>query len=333
MASADQVASGGLPVNEIITAFSSVRALVVGDVMLDRYVWGVADRISPEAPVPVLRVESLSAKPGGAANAAASIAALGGHVALAGAVGRDPEAELLIDGLVELGVDIDGLVLDQDRPTTTKTRFYAHGQQLLRTDVETTTPVGKLVRGEIAQWTCRSLPQTNLLVVSDYGKGVVSTELACEVISAARGAGHVVAVDPKGRDYRKYRGASVITPNVEELGKAVNAEPVSDHDVISAGYELFADLGHGTALVVTRGADGMTLIDERGSSHLAAEARAVYDVTGAGDTVLATLALALAAGADLRIAAAVANRAAAIAVTRVGAALVTGAELLATFVG
>jgi len=304
------------------------RAVVVGDLMLDCNVWGATDRVSPEAPVVVVRVESRTNRPGGAANTAANMASLGAQVSVVGAVGADAEATLLTDSLLSLGLDVSGLIVSADRPTTTKTRFYAQNQQLLRTDTESTAPLTDDIRSQVVAHALAQIDQVDVVVLSDYAKGVMSESVCAEVIGAARAAGRPVLVDPKGRNYLKYRGASVITPNLEELRRAVNADLHSDDDVIAAGRDLATELGEDTVILVTRGADGMTLIDGAGTHHIPTAARAVFDVTGAGDTVLATLGVALAAGADIRSAAELANRAAAIVVGRVGTAVVTRDELL-----
>ena len=272
------------------------RAVVVGDLMLDCNVWGATDRVSPEAPVLVVRVERRTDRPGGAANTAANMASLGAQVSVIGAVGADAEATLLSDSLVSLGLDVSGLIVDGDRPTTTKTRFYAQNQQLLRTDSESTGALADGIRSQLVAHALAQIDTANVVVLSDYAKGVVSDLVCAEVIAAARAAGRPVLVDPKGRNYLKYRGASVITPNLEELRRAVNADLHSDDEVIAAGRDLAAELGRDTVILVTRGADGMTLIDGAGTHHIPTAARAVFDVTGAGDTVLATLGVALAAG-------------------------------------
>lgn len=310
-----------------VEALRGTTATVVGDVMLDRYVWGAAERISPEAPVPVLRVDERSTCPGGAANAAANMVALGGSVVIAGVVGDDDAGQELTSGLVSLGVDVAGLVIEAGRPTTTKTRYYAQGQQLLRADVERPAAVGGACERSLVDLV--SARRADVIVISDYAKGVVTETLAKAVIEGARARGRPVVVDPKGRSYAKYAGASVVTPNQGELASAVNFDVATDDDVVDAARRLAEDLGGDTAILVTRGAAGMTLVAGRDVLHIPTASESVYDVTGAGDTVLATIALAMGAGLDLAFASRLANRAAAIAVSRVGAATVTADELAA----
>jgi D-beta-D-heptose 7-phosphate kinase/D-beta-D-heptose 1-phosphate adenosyltransferase len=312
---------------EIVASLRGTSSVVVGDVMLDRYVWGQAERISPEAPVPVLRILGRSARPGGAANAATNIVALGGTAALGGVIGHDAGGDDLRAAIADAQVDVSGLVVESGRPTTVKTRYYAQGQQLLRADVEEAVPIPPRCEETLLEFVTGQT--VDVVVISDYAKGVVSPTLAPAVIGTAKRAGVPVVVDPKGRGYEKYGGASLVTPNQRELSDALNCDIATDDEVVDAGRRLRDFLGGETAVLVTRGPAGMTLVDGAQVVHIATASTAVYDVTGAGDTVLATVALALGAGIDLPIAARLANRAAAIAVARVGAAAVTADELAA----
>jgi rfaE bifunctional protein kinase chain/domain len=313
-----------LPLVELL---EDVRVVVLGDVMLDTYVWGDVSRISPEAPVPVFEVTERTHQPGGAANAAAGIAALGGSVGVGGVVGRDASAEALRGTLASCGVPDDGVVSDSERPTTTKTRFIATSQQVVRVDEEGRVPLREETAAELLEWARRSLADAHAALLSDYGKGTATPRVASAFVAAARQAGIPVVVDPKGPDFAKYAGATVVTPNVREAREASRIRDQDDAalDEIAADLRGFLD---GAALLVTQGAAGMRLYREgHPPEEVPALAREVYDVTGAGDTVAATLAAALGRGVELADAVRLAAAAAAVAVGHLGAARVTPDEL------
>ena len=310
-----------------LARLSGRSVLVVGDVMLDEYVWGNVRRISQEAPVPVVEMCRRTRAPGGAANAAANVIALGGKAVLGGVVGRDRQAEQLCESLVERGVETGGLVADDGRPTTTKTRIVAHGQQIVRVDHERPTPLSARVEDVLLQRTWECLQNVDACVLSDYDKGVVSARLARRLICMARRSGKPVVVDPKGTDYAKYRGATVITPNLHEAQRALSREASHDIDVPEAG-RLLLDILPDTAVLITRGAQGMSLFSSGiPPVYVPTEARNVFDVTGAGDTVVGALALALAAELPLEQAVQLANRAAGIVVGKSGTATATLEDL------
>ncbi len=307
--------------------FSSQRLLVVGDVMLDEYVWGECRRISAEAPVPVVEIGRRSYRPGGAANVAANVVSLGGTAALVGVTGRDREAQFLRDEIAALGVSPEGLLADAGRPTTTKTRVIALQQQVVRLDAEKRAPLAPVLEAAALTLVRRRLASATACVISDYQKGVVTASLAQAVISMARGAGVPVVIDPKSRDFSIYRGATVVTPNVAEAERAANRELNGDADFEHVTRFLL-EVVEGGALLVTRGAEGMSLFrPDRTPLHIPAVARRVFDVTGAGDTAVSTLALCLGAGLRLEEAARTANAAAGIVVGKVGTACVGAAEL------
>jgi D-beta-D-heptose 7-phosphate kinase/D-beta-D-heptose 1-phosphate adenosyltransferase len=311
-----------------LAALPGKRVLIVGDVMLDEYVWGEVRRISPEAPVPVVEISRRTYVPGGAANVASNVVSLDGRAILGGVVGGDPQAELLQAALEERGVGAEGLVVDDERPTTTKTRIVAHSQQVVRVDSEQRTPLRIELEETLLRWVEKRLVEADAFVLSDYGKGVVSTRLAERFIRLAWEAGKPVIVDPKGTNYAKYSGATVVTPNVHEAERAINHDIKDDADLLRVGQELLKIL-NGSAMLITRGAEGMSLLlNGADAVHIPAVARNVFDVTGAGDTVVSTLAVALAAGATLQQAARLANMAAGIVVGKVGTATVTLDELL-----
>ena len=305
-----------------IPDFSRTRVVVAGDVMLDRYLFGSTGRISPEAPVPVVHVQDTDDRPGGAANVAVNLAALGSSTSLVGVVGRDAAAKSLAGILEASGIECAFAEAD-DRPTITKTRVQSRGQQLIRLDEERALAMpGDAVASALA----RTLEGAGAVVLSDYGKGALSDVQT--MIATCRGAGVPVLVDPKGTDFSRYRGATLITPNQGEF-EAVAGRAESDDDLVARARAMMEDLEL-DALLVTRSEKGMLLV-ESGSEplFLSTQAREVYDVTGAGDTVIATLAAAVASGQGLGSAAALANLAAGLVVRKIGVATVTPGELSA----
>jgi rfaE bifunctional protein kinase chain/domain len=299
-----------------------VRLLVVGDVMLDRYWFGEVSRISPEAPVPVVKVERVEERLGGAANVARNAAALGAHTALLSVVGDDDAGRSLGRLLVEGGIDA-GLHVDRGIDTTVKLRVIGRQQQLLRIDFET-TPSHEVLDAKLAEFE-RRVAECDAVVLSDYGKGGL-THIS-EMIRLARAAGKPVLVDPKGDEWGKYAGATVITPNRSELREVVGRWS-SEEELIAKSQKLRAELGI-EALLVTRSEEGMTLFADHERHHQPAQAREVFDVSGAGDTVIATLAVMLATGAGWAESIRAANVAAGIVVGKLGTAVVTREELAA----
>jgi len=310
----------------IVDALAGRRLAVVGDSMVDRFLWGRVDRISPEAPVPVVRIERETAKLGGAANVAANIRALGAEVVLFGVCGEDEAARRLRDLLADHGIDAGGLVAAADRPTTIKTRVLAHNQQVVRTDREDDRPVEARVLEELADRLARD-GSFDGFVLSDYGKGVLTDSALAAFIGDAGSRGVPVVVDPKRGDYSQYRGVTSLTPNQKEAEQACATVIESDAGLRAAGRTLL-DRTAAEAVLVTRGEHGMALFEKGGDEHhLATEATTVYDVTGAGDTVIAVYTAALAAGAAFADAARLANHAAGLAVRELGTATVTADQL------
>jgi len=299
-----------------------VRLLVVGDVMLDRYWFGEVNRISPEAPVPVVKVERVEERLGGAANVARNAAAVGANTVLLSVVGEDEAgrslSRMLAEGGIEAGLHVDGAI-----DTTVKLRVIGRQQQLLRIDFET-IPSHEILDAKLAEFE-RRVAECHVVILSDYGKGGL-THIS-EMIRLARAAGKLVLVDPKGDDYAKYAGATVITPNRSELREVVGRWS-SDAELFAKAEKLRLELGL-EALLVTRSEEGMTLFAADGIHHQAAQALEVFDVSGAGDTVIATLAVMLAAGAGWSEAIRIANVAAGIVVGKLGTAVVTREELAA----
>lgn len=305
------------------------RVLVVGDMMLDQYYYGEVTRISPEAPVPVTRVVRTKETMGGAANVAHNLALLGCHVTAAGYIGADFHAESLRALFRACGVETDALV-PTDAPTTTKLRVIGGHQQMMRLDFEETGRAGEA--DEARLFACAEAALSNgagALVLSDYGKGVLTGALSARLIAAARARGVPVVVDPKGRDWARYRGADYITPNLKELS-AVQPRPVPNEDgaVERAARDALARFGVG-AMLATRSECGLSLVTAHTAAHIPAKAREVFDVSGAGDTVVAVLALALAGGLAPSDGAYLANLAAGVVVAKLGTYAVSRAELLA----
>lgn len=304
--------------------FRNARVLVVGDVMLDRFVQGTVDRISPEAPIPVMRRTEERAVLGGAANVAANVATLGASAVLVGFVGEDPAGRDIARLCAGHGIEAGLVTMAQ--PTTEKVRFVGGGQQLLRVDNEVagaTAADQELLIAIARRW----IGDVDVVVLSDYAKGACSHRTLEVVIAEAGRLGRPTIVDPKSTDFGLYRGATVLTPNRREAATATGIDPANDDAAERAGRRAL-DMAEATAVLVTRGAAGMTLVEAVRTTHLRSEAREVFDVSGAGDTVIATLALGVATGCQLPEASHVANVAAGIVVSKSGTATLTRSELL-----
>ncbi|AWW44827.1 D-glycero-beta-D-manno-heptose-7-phosphate kinase [Polynucleobacter paneuropaeus] len=300
--------------------FAKTRLLVVGDVMLDRYWFGDTHRISPEAPVPVVQVGKVDERLGGAANVARNVVALGGHATILGVIGDDEPGQRVTQLLTASGVDSQ-LEVDSKVPTIVKLRVIARQQQLIRLDFEE-PPSDKALARKLERFE-KSLADADVVVLSDYGKGAL--DQVTLMVEQARAQNKMILVDPKGEDYEKYRGATVLTPNRSELRQVVGRWS-SEEDLTKKAQDLRRSLNL-QALLLTRSEEGMSLFTDAGVSHVKAQAREVFDVSGAGDTVIATLAVALAAKWPLEKAMALANRAGGIVVGKLGTATVTSEEL------
>lgn len=311
---------------DLFPNFSQASVLVVGDVMLDRYWFGETGRISPEAPVPVVKIDGADNRPGGAGNVALNVAALGAQVTLLGITGKDEAATTLGQLLNTAEVQHDFLALD-DISTIVKLRIISRHQQLIRLDFEAT--IAKQNKDELLTRFKQHLAKTNLVILSDYNKGTLSDPQA--FIELARAANIPVLVDPKSNDYSIYQGATIITPNFKEF-EAVVGHCANEQEIIDKGRALLTKHNI-NSLLVTRGEAGMTLIQQQAVTHLPAYAREVFDVTGAGDTVIGVLGAAVAAKTELRQATALANLAASLVVSKLGAATVSAAELQAALSG
>jgi len=315
---------------KILEAIRERKVLVLGDVMLDEFVWGDVTRISPEAPIPVVDVQRESINLGGAANVLANLISLGARGSVVGVVGNDRAAEQLRSSVRQISSQDGNLISDQSRPTTIKTRIIAHSQPVVRTDRESRTPISSDIEDRIISQLKASLPNADAFVVSDYDKGVVTPRILETVLPLAYDRVPVL-IDPKLRNFRSYRPATLITPNHLEALRISNSEEDSDAGLHLAAERIRAEVDC-DAVLITRGARGMLLLEGNSEPvYVKTIAREVYDVTGAGDTVIAALASALSTGASMIEAATFANHAAGIVVGKVGTATVTAEELIATF--
>jgi len=304
--------------NKGIDNFGKTRILVIGDIMLDQFIWGKVSRISPEAPVPVVEADRETTILGGTANVVNNLVSLGGKVLLCGVVGGDSPAGEIISKLHELDVDTGGIAIEHDRPTSVKTRIIAHAQQVVRYDRETRDSLKPETTDSILNFIHKQKDNFAAIIVSDYGKGVVTRELMEGVKDLMSTRGIPLAVDPNVKNFPLYEGATIITPNHNEA-QAAAAMDISDKESLRKVGEKLLYFYRCRALLITRGEDGMTLFEEDGKiTDIKAMARKVYDVTGAGDTVIATLTLAISAGLDIKSAAYLSNLAAGIVVGEVG---------------
>jgi len=307
--------------------FSNARIVVIGDVMLDRYWWGSVTRISPEAPVPVIRLDRTTVSPGGAANVAVNISSLGTQAILIGCVGLDEEAEQLRSAIEGKGVSAAHMVSAKERRTSVKTRIVAHSQQVARVDSEDTSEVDEACSVDLIKQIEDVINDAKLVIVSDYAKGVLSTSVLTNIFAKATEFNIPVLVDPKGKDFAKYSGATVITPNRREAAEACKLDESIENITQIAGNHLIESFDFPNVLI-TESEKGMTLFEKgKESVHFDAATHEVYDVTGAGDTVIATLGVAIASGFDLPSAVELANMAAGIAVGQIGTAAITSAQL------
>ena len=314
---------------EALRRFSRARVLVLGDVMLDRFLWGRVERISPEAPVPVVDVESETYMLGGAANVVHNLIALGATASICGVVGEDDEGASVLKLLDDLEVPTDGIVTCQDRPTTVKTRVVAHSQQVVRVDRENRKSAPAEGIEKLCAYLDRRLPESDAVIISDYAKGVINRPVVEHLKKLTAAAGKPWAVDPKVVNMPLYAGATVVTPNHLEAAAAAGIGADEPGYVDQAGRKLMQQFGFG-AVLITQGERGMTLFtgpQESQRTYIPTAARQVFDVTGAGDTVISTLTLGMVAGLDLAEAALLANFAAGVVVGEVGTSAVTSGRL------
>ncbi|MGI8542958.1 MAG: D-glycero-beta-D-manno-heptose-7-phosphate kinase [Aridibacter sp.] len=305
---------------ELLNKFKDQKVLIFGDVMLDQYLIGDAERISPEAPVPVVKLLENKFIPGGAANVAANIAGLGGEPILVGVIGDKDDGMDVFDALRKKNVSGDYLFLSRERPTTIKTRVIANKQQIARVDRETSAELSRFEEEKVWEIFETLIINSDILIISDYGKGTVSENICPRLITKANQLNIKILIDPKGNNYKKYAAASMLTPNKSESINALESLTINyDKDF---SFEELINLLRLEAILVTKGQRGMTLYEQNKIHKLEAKARKVFDVTGAGDTVIAVMALAVAAGADYYTAAYISNIAAGLVVEEVGTSVV-----------
>jgi len=320
-------------VQQIISKFSDLRIVTLGDLMLDEFIWGEARRISPEAPVPVIEVKRETWHLGGAGNVVSNLLELGARAIPIGVVGADEAAKMLRDRFAERSARLDGIITDSSRPTTRKTRVVAHSgrqtQQLVRADREDRSPVSNSIEVRIIAAFNQAISNADAVIVSDYDKGLLTPRVLRTVVESAQSRARMVCLDPKIRNFAHYREVDVITPNQIEAERASGVEITDETSLVEAARRI-RELIACKNVLITRGERGMSMLDAEGEmTHIPTVAREVYDVTGAGDTVIATLALALTSGARLNEAAIIANHAAGVVVGKVGTATVSRDELLA----
>lgn len=313
---------------QTLAAFAGRRVAVVGDVMIDRYYWGNVSRISPEAPVPVVEVETEQVRFGGAANVANNINSLGGTPLLIGVIGDDHAGKVFLDMLAEMNLDASGMVVDGSRPTTMKTRVIAAGQHVVRIDNESKVDCPEHLRHGILDAVKYRIHEIDAILVEDYNKGVLTSDVIGELIAVARKYNKIITVDPKFNHFLDFKGVTVFKPNRRETEEVLGGRLRTMEDITRAGAKLLEMLSAANVLL-TRGAQGMSLFQSEGTvTHIKTVADNVQDVSGAGDTVIATLTLALAAGVSIREACILANCAAGFVVSQVGIVPVTPAQLI-----
>ena len=315
-------------IRKVVSTFQDKKILVIGDLILDEFIWGKVSRISPEAPVPVVWVKSESFMPGGASNVANNINSLGGRAHMVGVVGKDDRAGILKGELEHRGVNIDGVFSDAERPTILKTRVIAHQQQVVRIDKEKVDPIQESTIKKITEYVENVIDDMDGIVIEDYGKGLISPELLNKIVPLAKKKGKIIAVDPKEEHFSYYKGVTVLTPNEHEAARAVRYEIKDDASLKKAGFDLLRKL-KARIILLTLGENGMMVFEQgKAPKKIETIAQEVYDVSGAGDTVAATFTLSLISGANTIQAAHIANCAAGIVVGKVGVALATQDEVV-----
>ncbi len=303
---------------EKIEEFKKKRILVIGDIMLDEYIWGDVSRISPEAPVPVVSVTKETKTPGGATNVVNNLKDLGAEVFISGIVGKDDAAKFIKKYLIKKKVNIDGIFEDKDRKTTLKTRIIAHNQQVVRVDKENTEPINQEFVKKIIAYVKKIIKNIDGIIISDYGKGVIIPEVIEPIIKLANKYNKIISVDPKIEHFFYYKNVTLITPNHFEAAKAINKKLKNQDDVFEAGKYIMKKLNL-KSLFITQSSEGMSIFEKgKKPSHIPTSARKVYDVTGAGDTVISTATISLTTGLDVEKSAILSNYAAGIVVGEVG---------------
>jgi D-beta-D-heptose 7-phosphate kinase/D-beta-D-heptose 1-phosphate adenosyltransferase len=310
-----------------IESLTKAKVLCIGDVMLDKFVYGDVERISPEAPIPVFNIKADKLMLGGAGNVACNLAGLGAKTQFITVIGNDPAGNDVKNLVAIIPNTKSTLIIEKQRRTSIKTRFIAGGQQMMRTDDETIAPITKDTKQKIIKHVKSIINNCTTLILSDYGKGVLTPEMTKELIRLAKKAGIPIVVDPQGNSYEQYKGASIVTPNRKELSLATSMPTNNDDQIIAAARKIISKNKIGSVLA-TRSSDGMTLIDHKKSDTFRAEAREVFDVSGAGDTVVATIGASLSAGIDLSQAVRLANISAGVVVAKAGTAVAYATDII-----
>lgn len=315
--------------NSVLDGFRDKRIMIVGDVMLDRYIWGEVKRISPEAPVQVVNVRREEHIPGGAGNTASNVSALDGRVSILGIIGKDSAGKILNTALKKRNILTEGLFVDEQRPTIQKVRVMGQNQQLLRIDYENLENINERLQKELLDFAEGRIKETDVLVFTDYAKGVFNQSFTRELIKLAKDNQKKIIVDPKPKNAVFYSGVDLITPNNKEACEICGKEEINNEDLVAIGNKIINSLN--TNVLITRGEKGMSLFEKKEGAfkltNIPTKAKEVYDVSGAGDTVVAAMSLAIASGASLKEAAIIANFAAGIVVGKLGVATVTVDEL------
>ena len=315
-------------VRSIQSAQKRPSILVIGDLMIDHYIWGGATRLSPEAPVPIVNVKTESSTLGGAGNVVQNLVALGANVTVAGIIGDDAAGKQLIEILESEGVETNAIIKDNTRPTTVKTRVLVGSHQLVRVDREVTDTVSQQVEDELVEKLSANIEATDIVILSDYNKGLFAPSLTQQLIKIANQHQKKVVIDPKGLNYEKYKGAYIIKPNRKELAEAAKTEKIGNiTELEDAAKTIFLQTG-AEYLIVTLSEEGMAIVTEDSSKLIPVKATEVFDVTGAGDTVIATIAYFIALGVPVEEACELANHAAAIVIRHVGSAVTTIDEII-----
>ena len=311
---------------KILDNFRGKKILVIGDIMMDKYIWGDVSRISPEAPVQVVNVLRETYEAGGAANVANNISALSGDALMIGITGNDDARKILVEELRKKNIDVNGVLIDKDKPTTQKVRILGKSQQLLRVDYENKEHVHEIIENSIISFVEKNIKNIDVVVISDYAKGVLTPKVSKKIIDISKQNKKIIIVDPKPKHREFYKDVDLITPNNAEASEMSGIEDGSDETIIEIGNKLMKSSN--TNVLITRGEKGMSMFEKSGSvTHIPTNAKEVYSLIGAGDTVVATIALALASGADFKEAAVLSNIAAGIKVGKIGTASVSVEEI------
>lgn len=313
---------------DMVDKFKDVSVLVIGDLMIDEFIYGKVERVSPEAPVPIVDVTSITYTPGGAGNVINNLHALGGKTFPTGVIGDDGTGKKLLADFKAKGIETDGVIIDSERPTTLKSRIVAHSQQVVRVDREQRSNIDEWVCRQILSF-CRMVINNDIqsIIISDYGKGVINPRILEEIIPLGKKHNLPIIVDPKESHFLNYKGVTIITPNLHEAEILTHKKIIDDQSLIKVGQDILSQL-ECQGVLITRGEKGMTLIEQNGEiTHIPTIAREVFDVTGAGDTVVSVLALALGAGLEMKISAQLSNFAGGIVVEKIGTATLNREEL------